>query len=233
MKIEPAHHWQTGWDQYERRLVSLINSYDRPDVLELGGGGRPMWDLADAPANMNSYTVNDFDQRELDKISDGYSKACFDVCGDASVFAGRYDIVFSRFLAEHLPDGMAMHRNVFEVLKPGGVAIHLIPKLYASPFVLNMILPDRFAHKILVRYFPERLTGKFPAYYSFCRGDTNTMRQEIDRIGYSRTEVTAFYGHPYYDRIPGVRDIDEAFSALAASRGWSWYASYAVIVAHK
>jgi len=233
MEMEASQHWKTGWDEYERRLLALIESYPRPDVLELGGGGRPMWNLGEAPANMGSYTVNDFDQRELDKIDDGYSKACFDVCGDASAFAGRYDVVFSRFLAEHLPDGLAMHRNVLQVLKPGGVAIHLIPKLYASPFVVNSLLPERLAHKLLVKYFPFRLTGKFPAYYSFCRGGTAKMRRALDVMGYRKTEVHAFYGHEYYDAIPGIRQIDEFLSALAARNEWSWYSSYAVIVAFK
>lgn len=233
MKIETSRHWQTGWDDYESRLAALIDSFDKPDILELGGGGRPMWDLADVPAGVGTYTVNDFDQRELDKIDDGYHKACFDVCGDASAFAGRYDLVFSRFLAEHVPDGVAMHRNVRQVLKPGGVAIHLIPKLYASPFVVNTVLPAKLTHKMLTAFFPYRMEGKFPTHYSLCKGSTSDMRRALEEIGYSKVEVADYYGHLYYDRIPGLRQVEEGFSALAARRRWSWYSSYAVIVAFK
>jgi len=233
MRMDPAKHWRTSLSEYETQLLGLISSRSKPDVLELGGGGRPMWDLADAPASMGSYTVNDYDPGELAKISDGYRKACFDVCGDASAFAGQYDVVFSRYLAEHLPDGLAMHRNVLKVLKPGGVAIHLVPKLYASPFVVNSLLPERLAHKLLVKYFPHRLTGKFPAYYSLCRGNVDAIRVAIHSLGYSEATIKAYYGHEYYDRIPGLRQVDGLAAAIAARQDWSWYASYAMIMVRK
>ena len=233
VKLNPEQHWETGWNDYLAMLPELIGSYASPDVLELGGGARPMWSLDEAPANLNTYTVNDIDQRELDKLPPGYQTACFDVCGDASAFSERYDVVFSRFLAEHVPDGYAMHRSVWQVLKPGGVAIHIIPTLYASPFVLNALLPERLSYKLLVKVMPFRVTGKFPAHYSMCRGDTKKMKAAFDKIGYSQTDIRTFYGHFYYDSIPGLKQIEDAFSALAARKNWSWYSSYAVIVARK
>ena len=233
MAVEADRGWQAGYDGYETRLRELIAGFAHPDVLELGGGGRPSWSLDEMPANVATYTVNDLDQRELDKIDARYCKACFDVCGDASAFAGRYDVVFSRFLAEHLPDGAAMHRNVAQVLRPGGVAIHLFPTLYASPFVLNVALPQRWSHRLLVSLFPYRMTGKFPAMYSWCRGNTPAMRAMLAAAGYRRVEITEFYGHNYYDKIPVLRTIENWFSGVAARRGWSWYASYALVLAWK
>lgn len=233
MKVDPAKHWKVGWDLYERRLLSLIDDRPQAEILELGGGGRPMWGLSEIPANVAGYTVNDFDPRELDKIDAGYKKACFDVCGDVSAFAGRYDIVFSRFLAEHVPDGRKMHENIWQLLKPGGVAIHLIPTLFASPFLINRFFPENLTHKLLVKFFPYRAKGKFPAYYSMCRGNTPSMRSAMERIGYDKVEISDFYGHLYYDKIPLVRQIEENLSALAARLGWTWYSSYAVIEVRK
>ncbi|WP_262984823.1 hypothetical protein [Sphingomonas daechungensis] len=96
-----------------------------------------------------------------------------------------------------------MHRNVFNVLKPGGAAFHLIPTLFASPFVINRIFPERLSSKLLELLTPRReISPKFPAYYSACHGDTRKMRKMFKDIGYSRVEIRNFYGHFYYEKIP-------------------------------
>jgi hypothetical protein len=77
------------------------------------------------------------------------------------------------------------------------------------------------------------MEGKFPTHYSLCKGSTSDMRRALEEIGYRKVEVADYYGHLYYDRIPGLRQVEEGFSALAARRRWSWYSSYAVIVAFK
>lgn len=226
--------WLDAMHGYDDNLRSLVGRYPDADILELGGGRRPSFRLADMPANLRSYTVNDISEAELSLVPDGYDKACFDVAGDASAFEGRYDVVFSRFLAEHVKDGRAMHRNVYKVLKPGGVAFHLIPTLYALPFVINRLLPERIGQKVLDVLSPRReISPKFPAYYSQCYGDSRTMRRLFKDIGYERVEIRNFYGHFYYETIPGLRDIEAWFSKLAGRRQWSAVSSYAYIFAFK
>ena len=235
VKIDPAQTWRASREDYFPTLVALIDQHPNADILELGGGRRPSFSLNELPASIGSYTVNDVSEAELALAPADYGKACFDVAGDASAFAGRYDVVFSRFLAEHVSDGYAMHRNVWQVLKDGGVAFHLIPTLFASPYVVNRMLPEAAGRKILGTLFPYRKdkSPKFPAYYSYCQGDTSKMRAMFERIGYSKVEIRNFYGHYYYDKVPGLRELENAFSALAARNGWSWYSSYAYILAWK
>jgi SAM-dependent methyltransferase len=234
MQIEPGKSWLTAMQNYERELVSIVEGYPDARILELGAGRYPSFRIAQMPPGIGSYTVNDIDQNELDLLSTDYERACFDVSGDASAFADRYDVVFSRFLAEHVRDGAAMHRNVHEVLKPGGVAFHLIPTLYASPFLLNKLLPERLTAPLLKLLTPRReISPKFPAYYSQCYGDIPRMRRMFSEIGYSRVEIREFYGHFYYEKIPGLRQLEQNFAALAARNGWSWCSSYAYITAHK
>jgi hypothetical protein len=187
------------------------------------------------PSSINSYTVNDVSESELALTAPEYRKACFDVSGDVSNFLGRYDVVFSRFLAEHVADGKAMHRNVYSVLKPGGVSFHLIPTLYSSPFIANIILPETLAHNILVKLRPHRATiaPKFRAYYSYCYGDGRKMRALFHEIGYSKLDIRMFYGHPYYDKIPVLRDFDNFASAVASRNESIPYSSFAYVKAYK
>lgn len=234
MQIEMSKSWLTAMQNYERELVSIVERYRDARILELGAGRYPSFRISQMPPGIESYTVNDIDETELAQAGPEYERACFDASGDASAFADRYDVVFSRFFAEHVRDGQAMHRNVFEVLKPGGVAFHLIPTLYASPFLLNLLLPERLTAPLLKMLTPRReISPKFPAHYSQCYGDVPKMHRMFAEIGYSRTEIRGFYGHFYYEKIPGLHHLEQYFSALASRRGWSWYSSYAYIMAYK
>jgi SAM-dependent methyltransferase len=233
--MEIAKSWRASRDDYRDTLISTLARFPEADILELGGGRRPSFSLSEMPANVRSYTVNDVSEAELSLAPPEYKKACFDVSGDATAFTGQFDFVFSRFLAEHVADGKALHRNVFDVLKPGGIAFHLIPTLYASPFIVNRFLPEAAGRRILSKFFPYRKdkSPKFPAYYSYCEGDTPRMRRLFSEIGYSALEIRSFYGHYYYDKVPGLREIENAISSLAAKNDWTWYSSYAFILAQK
>lgn len=48
-----------------------------------------------------------------------------------------FDVVESQNVAEHVRDPEAMHHNIHAMLKPGGVAIHFFPTLFAVPFIVN------------------------------------------------------------------------------------------------
>ena len=234
MRIEPGKHWKTAMQGYHQELMAIVERYPNANILELGGGRWPSFRVKEMPSNVAIYTVNDIDPNELANAPDEYATACFDVSGDSSAFADNYDVVFSRFLAEHVPDGPAMHRNVFKVLKPGGTAFHLIPTMYSSPFVINKLMPERLSSRLLSLLTPRRhISPKFPAHYSACYGDTRKMRRLFKDIGYSKVEIRNFFGHFYYEKIPVVREAEDFLSSLAAQNDWSWYASYAYITARK
>ena len=232
--MEPEKNWENGMLAYGDTLKQVVASFPKADVLELGAGRRPSFTLEEMPSSIHSYTVNDISAEELALLPDGYDEACFDVSGDASNFRDQYDVVFSRFLAEHVPDGYAMHRNVHQVLKQGGVAFHLIPTLYAVPFVINKLLPERLTSWVLKVFAPRRaINPKFPAHYSMCYGDPGRMAKKLAEIGYTKVEIRTFYGHFYYEKIPVVRTVHKWFSDLAARRNWTTLGTYAYIKAYK
>lgn len=232
--MEAEKSWETGMLGYGDVLKGVVASFPHADVLELGAGRRPSFTLDEMPSSIQSYTVNDISPEELALLPQGYDDACFDVSGDASNFSDHYDVVFSRFLAEHVSDGEAMHRNVHQVLRDGGVAFHLIPTLYAMPFVINKLLPERLTSWVLRVFAPRRaINPKFPAYYSMCYGSPEKMGRMLTRIGYTKVEIKNFYGHFYYEKIPVLRGVHRWFSDLAARRNWTSLSSYAYIKAYK
>lgn len=234
MAIEKAKAWETSMTGYGDELKAIVGTYAHPDILELGAGRWPSFRLDEMPDCVRSYTVNDISEDELALLPEGYDKACFDVSGDASNFRDTYDVVFSRFLAEHVPDGPAMHRNVYEVLRPGGTAFHLIPTLYAIPFVINKYLPESLTQKILKAFSPRRsISPKFPAPYSACYGNPKKMEEMLKGIGYKKVDFQNFYGHFYYEKIPLLKQVHEKFSEIAADNDWYLLGTYAYIKAYK
>jgi SAM-dependent methyltransferase len=230
MKIETTKAWDTAMTGYDQRLMEIVSAYPSADILELGAGRYPSFRISDMPENIGTYTANDISEHELALLPSEYAKVCFDVSGDVANFKDTYDVVFSRFLAEHVPDGIAMHRNVYSVLRKGGTAFHLIPTLYALPFVINKYLPENLTRQILNVFSPRRsISPKFPAYYSACYGDPKKMKRILLSIGYSDVEIEPFYGHFYYEQIPGLKQLHEQFSAFAARNEWAALASYAYI----
>lgn len=53
------------------------------------------------------------------------------------------------------------------------------------------------------------MRGKFPAFYRWCRGPTQNQFARFRRIGYEVLAYRGFFGHEYYNRLPGVRWIHE------------------------
>jgi SAM-dependent methyltransferase len=234
MEMDNQKSWETSMLGYGDALKAIVASHPHAGILELGAGRRPSFTLEEMPSTIRSYTVNDISADELALLPPGYDQACFDVSGDASNFSDQYDVVFSRFLAEHVADGEAMHRNVYQVLREGGTAFHLIPTLYAMPFVINKFLPERLTTWVLAKFAPRRaINPKFPAYYSMCYGNPDKMARKLAEIGYSKVEVRNFYGHFYYEKIPVLRNVHRWFSALAARREWTRLSTYAYIKAYK
>jgi SAM-dependent methyltransferase len=213
----------------------LCERYDRPDILEIGGGAKPLFRPGAWPDNVASYTINDISQEELDKAPAEYDKACFDICDPVGGLEGRFDVIFSKFVAEHVRDGRKMHGNVHRMLKPGGVAFHLFPTLYAVPFLINWLIPEQVSRGFVFLLNPVRrdTRRKFPAHYSWCAGSTERIRSQILSIGYADVLVERFYGHNYLSNVPLLSSVEVAWVRAVKRAGLTGLGSYAYVFARR
>jgi SAM-dependent methyltransferase len=235
--VENKDTW--GWDNYDRVIRHLATSFGARRLIEIGGGRAPLFApqaLADMGAEL---TVNDISPTELARLPATYRTACFDIAGDVSKSAverNAYDLAFSKMVFEHVADGRQAWENLHRILAPGGVAIAFIPTLFALPFVINKLLPDDFAEKLIKLINRERrddTSPVFPARYSWSFAIERWLRPMLANIGYREVMVVPFYGHVYYRRFPVLRDLHAAFTRLARRRDWRLFASYAYIVVRK
>lgn len=221
-----------GWGEMPFLIKDIIIKRGIKKVLEIGAGANPTLDSSQVRELDLSYTISDVDEDELIKADDIYKKLVLDLSSSIISHKDKYDLIFSRMTGEHIKDGMTFHKNVFRLLTENGIALHCYSTLYAFPFILNYLLPEKIADLFLKSFAPrdKYKHGKFKAYYSWCRGPTNKMFKRFEELGYKVEEYFGFFGHNYYHKIPVVRYIESFKTTLLLKFPIPLLTSYAKIV---
>lgn len=228
-----------AWQGYRDLVLGLAGQMNSPRVLEIGGGRAPLLTQEEVAALGGTYTVNDIDGREL-ALAPGWTTRLHGDIADPSVLggggaAGSFDFAFSRMVFEHVRDPAQAYANIAALLRPGGILVNFIPTLYATPFIVNKVLPERLAARMLRAVFPQRNndeTPKFPAYYRWC---TSTPRTEdrICSVGFSHVTLVPFYGHSYYRKFPVLAALQSRVQEVAAERQWRALSAFAFVVCER
>ena len=225
------------WTNFDDLVLGLASRRGVTAVAELGGGANPILSSEAAWKSVPKRVVFDISAEELSKCDGNVEKKMADLCQPISEEYGAYDLVFSKMLCEHIPDAAAFHENCFNLLRPGGWAVHFFPTLFAAPFVVNRILPEVASRWLVRRVQPGRLNdpkrGKFPAYYRWCKGPLNHMLQRYRRIGFEVEEWRGGFGHNYYRRIPPLDAAEKAKTRFLLRNPHPSLTSFATVVLHK
>ncbi len=239
-ELQPDWHSQWAWDNYENAVLALARRFGLKELCEIGGGRDPGFLPSNPALRGLSLTVNDIDQLELDFAPQGLKKARFDIAGDLSepdARPGSYDLMFSRMVFEHVDGVEQAWRNIHALLRPGGVALCFFPTLYAPVFTLNHMIPERLSRRIVHALFPNRRDGggdpKFPALYDWCVTSEARVKPMLAAAGFAEAHIQPFWGHGYFDRMPGLKQADHAFNRLAARLDWRLMTTYAFVAVRK
>ncbi|TCR65417.1 methyltransferase domain-containing protein [Bosea sp. BK604] len=238
--LRPDWHARWAWENYEPTILALSRQFGLRRICEIGGGRDPLFTAEQASGHGVELIVNDIDAGELALTPAGLETARFDIAGDLSepdAARGAYDLMVSRMVFEHVHDVAQAWHNIHELLAPGGVALAFFPTLWAPVFTLNHILPEKASRAIVHALYPARRDGggdpKFPAFYDWCRGNPALLGPMLQRAGFSDIHVQPFWGHEYFKRMPGIREADHAFNALAAKTHWHFVTTHAYVVVRK
>jgi SAM-dependent methyltransferase len=219
---------------FTRALRAQAAALGGGNVCELGGGARPALEPEFLEQHDLSCLVVDVSATELEKAPSGYETLLGDVSSPqfrTGAHDGAYDLVFSRVLAEHVPDARQFHANVRRLLSPGGIAMHFFPTLWWPPFVANRLLPEGLAERILLRLEPWRVRagdrGKFPAYYHWCFGPTGRQLERLATVGFSVERCVAYFGEASH--APGwlLKQLNQAWTELMLRHPNYHFTSYA------
>lgn len=221
-----------AYTSYDATLKGLIESNNCRSICEVGGGANPALPLEYANAAHLRYCLLDIAPTELAKAPAGYDKIVADICGETIPVGGPFDLIFSKMLAEHVRDPRRFHRNVYALLRPGGIAFHFFPTLYALPLIANRLLPERIG-TVAQRFFSPRDSvkeGKFPAYYHWCRGPNQAQIRRFEDLGYEVEEYAGFFGHGYYDKIPLISALHRLATRWLVQHPVRWFTSVAFLI---
>lgn len=229
---------QSAWSGYEACVRTLASRPGVRSVLEIGGGANPTLPADFVEEEGLEYVVLDVSSDELAKAPDGYTKVHADITSPNLDIEGDYDLIFSRMVAEHVPDGRRFHGNVLRLLADGGIAFHFFPTLYAPPYVVNRLLPERLSERALSLLQPGRESegkhAKFPSYYDWCRGPSQRQIGRFERLGYRVEEYIGFFGHGgYYGKIKPLKRAHERLALALARHPIPWLTSFSYVVLSK
>jgi uncharacterized UPF0146 family protein len=222
-----------------RYVEELIKASNIKEVCEVGGGAKPALSL-DFINSVNSnlrYTVLDISDAELAKAPNGYCKVKADIASPTLALEERYDFIFSYMLAEHVKDGEVFYKNIMNLLRPNGLSLHVFPTLYSLPFIINFILPEDIGRVVLgslTLYRKNPKSGKFPAYYSWCRGPSKAQIEKIEKVGLSVEEFIGLFGTPcYFRKVKPLGLLDHWLSSFLLRHPQPFATSYAHILLRK
>lgn len=191
-----------GWDAAPDYLTEVITTNNSTSVLEVGSGAEPTLTSEQfAALPVGRYTTNDIDAEELKKAPAEFDALHADLAArDCGVAPQSYDLVFSRMVNEHIHDGETYHKNIYDILQPGGLSVHCFATLYNAPMLVNKLTPHWFSEALVKTFHPriKENQGIFPAHYSWSRGPTPKMVDRFEAIGYEIERYTGYFGHFYY-----------------------------------
>jgi SAM-dependent methyltransferase len=199
---------EAAWEGFPGLILNLIRKGSFFRVCEAGGGANPLFSPKEARDHGFTYCLLDISERELAKNPGYHWKIMADLASPDFSVTDRFDLVFSRMLVEHISRPAIFHGNIRKILRPGGMAVHFFPTLFAWPFLVNWMLPETASFQVLQWLSPrdQELFGKFPAYYRWCRGPMTSQFRRFRRIGFELLEYHGFFGHrQYYRKWSGIQ----------------------------
>ena len=180
----------------ENYLAKLITANSR--VYDVGGGRFPAF-TRDQKSLRNLQIIGlDLNPAELNAAPPGvYDRV---QAADITAFQGEgdADFIVSQMLLEHVRDTSKAFRAFHTILKPGGLALIVVPCRNAAFARLNMFLPQSLKRRLLVFVDPltEARGAGWPAFYDRCTpGDFRTLAKEN---GFDVVDLRAFYYSAYF-----------------------------------
>jgi SAM-dependent methyltransferase len=204
--------WQSFDDQADELLRSLP---DEAIVLDLGGGRRFFFSKSVQPAERLRVIAVDISAEELALNEDVRETCVADVSKGLPLPAASVDLILSRALLEHVNGVPAAIEHMGEVLKPGGIALHMVPCRYSLFGMAARFLPFGpllwLTHVVMphTRGFVE-----FPVVYDHCY--PQALESAFKKAGFRDVRCEITWACPGY--------FESVFPLFVFHAAWEWAA---------
>ena len=194
-------------------------------ILELGGVSRPVLEK-----NKNyRYVGIDIDDEFI--YDNFYNKFYCQSVEDELPEKG--DLIFSKYLMEHVKDVKMSYENQLSALASNGRMIHLYPLGYHPFSLLNKLIGNKLARRVipLIRKGSEGVTG-YPAFYSL--GNAYSLEKFFKKKKGIKVDFKYHYGAvDYFSFFFPLALIISLFNHTAKFLGAKIFASNVLLVIQK
>ena len=192
-------------------------------ILEVGGVDRPFLPKS------SDYFYAGLDIEERPHCYEVYDS--FLVQSVEQPVAGKYDLVLSKTLLEHVPDNQASFKAMCEGLDASGEMIHMIPmKGHPYALILRAVGP-RMQKQLLHFLHPrnESVTG-YPTFFNHCTAEE--IRSLLEENGMVEIDIRCFYmASDYFKFLMPLFVLVFCFEKICQKLEWKTFAALIVVSA--
>lgn len=205
---------KTLWSLFERKADALLRALpDDAVVLDLGGGRRFVHKGSIRPAGRLRVIAVDISPEELELNSDVRETCVADVSGGLPFPAASADLILSRALLEHVNGVPSAIKHMGHVLKPGGVALHIVPCRYSLFGMAARVLPFGPLLRLTHLVMPDtRGHVEFPVVYDNCW--PQALEQAFKSAGFREVRCEITWACPGY--------FEAVFPLFVLHAIWEW-----------
>lgn len=222
-----VHLFDNAYDSYYSEIEHSL--FPGMEVLEIGGGAHPsVMDRQDI-----NYTIIDPDSNELAKAADDVEKIN-SLLEDLNVDK-QYDLVLTKMVLEHVKEPTLFHEKVYEILRPGGKAIHFFACRHSIPAFVNRILPEYIGDSILKKLGNRDLSDspKYPAFYLKTKGYSKRQVNFFNSLQFTVEKYQSFVGHKYFKKFRIIGFIERLYTKLLYHLKLACLSTVALVVLKK
>jgi SAM-dependent methyltransferase len=216
------------------RTASLLLSHPKVTrVVDVGAG--KVWHFPDYYKKW--YGIHligiDIDAAEMTDNTMLDEKIVADVVQSIPVEPGSTDLIMIRSGLEHFSDNERFLRNAFTSLRPGGFMVAFFPNRYAPFAILNRLLPQRVAKRVLrTTTLEDSHELGFRAYYD--RTDYDSFRKMSTDVGFDVVHhLPSFYSSYYFQFFVPLFLLSHLYDSMRLLTGNPRLASYHIWVLQK
>ncbi len=203
-------------------------------VADVAGGKRWLFPQS-LKSSLGLHLVGvDIDGRELEQNRLIDQAVIADVCREIPTPLGKYAVITCRAGVEHFPDTEGFLRSAFDALEDGGVIVLWFPNKYAPFALLNQMLPNWIAKRLLRSLTADGEAGitGFRAYYN--QTSARAFKKLSKRTGFEEAYFFAsYYSSKYFMFFPPVFLVSVVFDYLRFLTGINNLASHYCFVLRK